>query len=377
MAEAYRLYAGTQAGMIIFRGVGDIWTSMGGSREFEPYFKDKVVDSVYGCRQSPETVFAGVTFDGLYRTKDAGRHWQRVLEGDIRWVTVDPTDERVIYVGTEPVHLYRSEDGGDSWEELKSLTEMPEEVKYKWYFPQPPHQGHIRHINIDPENPKTIYLCIEHGGVVRSFDRGKTWEDVSEGFEYPDIHMLVRSPGSTTRYFAATSRGFFVADPPEEGWKRAEKGMESDYFHDVINLPGERPAMFVAGGHGSPQYWDQPGGVQGRIYRSEDGGQSWRQSGAGCRRNTRRCAGSWRITRFTKIPSLRPSATSRAATRRALQVRARSTSPTTAATLGKRSRCRSAAPSGCNRRRFACSGRRRMSRRDWIFEVIDATLQHR
>ena len=69
MAEAYRLYAGTQAGMILFRGVGDIWTSMGGSREFEPYFKDKVVDSAYGCRQSPETVFAGVTFDGLYRTK--------------------------------------------------------------------------------------------------------------------------------------------------------------------------------------------------------------------------------------------------------------------------------------------------------------------
>jgi len=41
MAEAYRLYAGTQSGMIIFRGVGDIWTSMGGSREFEPYFKRK------------------------------------------------------------------------------------------------------------------------------------------------------------------------------------------------------------------------------------------------------------------------------------------------------------------------------------------------
>ena len=52
MAEAYRLYAGTQSGMIIFRGVGDIWTSMGGSREFEPYFKEKVVDSVYGCKHN-------------------------------------------------------------------------------------------------------------------------------------------------------------------------------------------------------------------------------------------------------------------------------------------------------------------------------------
>ena len=174
MTAAYRLYAGTQAGMILFRGVGDIWTSMGGSREFEPYFKDKVVDSVYGCRQNPAMVFAGVTFDGLYRTRDAGRHWQRVLEGDIRWVTVDPSDERVIYAGTEPVHLYRSEDGGDTWEELKSLIEMPPEVKYKWYFPHPPHEGHIRHINVDPENPKMIYLCIEHGRELRQPDAGRS-----------------------------------------------------------------------------------------------------------------------------------------------------------------------------------------------------------
>ena len=39
--------------------------------------------------------------------------------------------------------------------------------------------------------------------------------------------------------------------------------------------------MFLAAGHGSPQYWDRPGGVDGRIYRSEDGGETWRQVGAG------------------------------------------------------------------------------------------------
>lgn len=281
MAEAYRLYAGTQAGMIIFRGMGDIWTSMGGSREFEPYFKDQVVDSVYGCKHSPEVVYAGVTFNGLYRTKDAGKHWKRVLEGDIRWVTVDPTEDRVVYAGTEPVHLYRSEDGGDSWEELRGLLDLPEEVKYKWWFPRPPHQGHVRHIYVDPENPRSVYLALEHGGIVRSFDRGKTWEDVSDRLEYPDIHMIVRSPGSATKYFAATSRGFFQADPPETGWRRAERGMESDYFHDVILLPGDPSAMFLAAGHGSPQYWDRPSGAGGKIYRSEDGGQTWRQVGTG------------------------------------------------------------------------------------------------
>ena len=281
MAQAYRLYAGTQSGMIILRGVGDIWTSMRGSREYQAYFNDQVVDSVFGCRKTPEIVYAGVTHDGLYRTKDAGKHWAQVLEGDVRWVTVDPTRDQIIYAGTEPVHLYRSEDGGDSWQELKGLLEMPEEVKRNWWFPYAPHQGHVRHIYIDPENSKCLYLALEHGGIVRSFDRGETWEDVSEGIEYPDIHMAVRSPTSGTKYFAATSRGLFVSDPPEAGWKRAEKGMEGDYFHDVILLPGNPPAMFLAAGHGSPQYWDRPTGADGRIYRSEDGGQTWRQVGAG------------------------------------------------------------------------------------------------
>jgi photosystem II stability/assembly factor-like uncharacterized protein len=281
MPEAYRLYAGTQAGMVVLRGVGDVWTSMKGSREYEPFFEEQVVDSVWGCRKSPETVFAGVCTDGLYRTQDAGRHWEKVFSGDVRWVTVDPTDDRVVYTGTEPVHLYKSEDGGNRWEELKGLQNMREEVKRNWWFPRPPHQGHVRHIYIDPEDSKCLYLALEHGGIVRSFDGGETWEDVSDGIEYPDIHMIVRSPTSKTKYFTATSRGFFTADPPEAGWKRAERGMTSDYFHDLVLLPGQPAAMFLAGGHGSPQYWDRPTGADGRIYRSEDGGQTWRQVGAG------------------------------------------------------------------------------------------------
>jgi photosystem II stability/assembly factor-like uncharacterized protein len=281
MPAGLRLYAGTQAGLVIWRGVGDIWTAVNQPRGQQPHFADQVVDSITGCRGTPEVVYAGVTFDGVYRTRDAGRHWQRVLEGDIRWVEVDPSDERVVYAGTEPVHLYRSEDGGDTWEELTGLQNLSQPVKAQWWFPIAPHQGHVRHILIDAQDPKCLYLSLEHGGIVRSFDRGETWEDVSEGIEYPDIHMLVKSPTCPSKYFAATSRGFFQADPPDAGWKRADKDMESDYFHDVVVLPGEHPTLLLAAGHGSPQYWDRLTGAEGRLYRSEDGGATWRQVGTG------------------------------------------------------------------------------------------------
>lgn len=67
---ALRLYAGTQSGLLVLRGDGDIWTAVNDPRFEGPHFPDKVVDSVYGCRTTPEVVFVGVTFDGVYRTKD-------------------------------------------------------------------------------------------------------------------------------------------------------------------------------------------------------------------------------------------------------------------------------------------------------------------
>ena len=93
------------------------------------------------CRTTPERVFVGVTHDGLYRTIDGGKSWARVLEGDIGSVTVDPTDDKVIYSGIEPIALYRSEDGGEQWQELYALQDMPETVRKNWWFPQPPHKG--------------------------------------------------------------------------------------------------------------------------------------------------------------------------------------------------------------------------------------------
>ena len=316
MPQGVRLYVGSQEGLSVWDGQDGRWQEVGRA------FDGEVIDSIAAEKGHPERVLVGVTHDGLYQTEDAGKSWATVLDGDIRSVTVDPTDDRVIYAGTEPVHLYRSEDSGRTWEELASLQRLPEETaqregrgaapaavnrddwhkpdyvtpRQEWSFPLPPHQAHITNMFIQPLDPRVIYLCIEHGGVARSLDRGETWQDVSEGINYLDIHTIASQPGRSDRYFVATARGFFASDDPARGWTRAEQGCSRGYFHDFLFLEPRtgngNPAMLVATADGSPGFWgatqsyagkwdSSAGGSRSAVFRSEDCAQSWQPVGAG------------------------------------------------------------------------------------------------
>src|SRR5687767_6898632 len=222
MASRVRIYAGTQEGLYIWRSHNDSWDQLSVS------FEKGTIDSIDGPRSQPNVVYLGLTRDGVYRTQDAGKSWSRVLEGNIRAVTVDPTDEKVVYVGTEPIHLHRSEDGGRSWEELTGVHDLPQEIKKHWTYPLPPHREHVRHIFVHPVDPAVLHVCLEHGGVIRSFDRGKSWQDVSGGIDYLDIHHISSAPGRNDLYFLATARGFFSSTDPGNGWRRAENGFTRD-----------------------------------------------------------------------------------------------------------------------------------------------------
>jgi photosystem II stability/assembly factor-like uncharacterized protein len=277
MVDRLRVYIGYQTGLVVGQYKSESFHATG------EFFSGGVVDSITGCRQNPEVVFAGVAFDGLYRTQNGGQDWKKVFAGDVRAVAVDSSDEHVIYTGTGPIRLFRSEDGGDSWHPLDSLLQLPEDVKTKWQFPVPPHPAHVRNIFIHPENSNLLMLALEHGGIVRSLNRGETWEDVSEGISYPDMHVVAHYPGAKDRYFASSARGFFRTEDPPLGWRRAETGMPwgysemRSYSHDWVALPGDPPTMFLAGANGSPAFWDRPTGAEGIILRSNDGGENWHQ----------------------------------------------------------------------------------------------------
>jgi photosystem II stability/assembly factor-like uncharacterized protein len=137
-------------------------------------------------------------------------------------------------------------------------------------------------------------LAIEHGGVARSTDRGRTWEDVSAGIDYLDMHFVTSLPHRFDRYFVTGARGLYTADDPGSGWTRAQNGCDRDYFHDLLLLAsgnGGQPAMIVATAEGSPGFWPAikgreqwdrgQVGARAALFRSDDSGQSWRRIGAG------------------------------------------------------------------------------------------------
>ena len=83
----------------------------------------------------------------------------------------------------------------------------------KWNFPAPPHIGHVKHINFDPDNPTTIYASVEVGGLLKSTDGGQNWQEFPSLYE--DVHRLMIHPSNPKFLYAVTGRGLYVS--PDAG----------------------------------------------------------------------------------------------------------------------------------------------------------------
>ena len=117
--------------------------------------------------QESGTVFAGAFFGTVWASTDSGRNWEERSNGltkdDIYSLgSVKGKDGKVrVYCGTQPAHLFCSEDLGRNWAELPNLRNVP--TVDKWSFQAPPHIAHTKFIVFDPTNPDTIFACIEQG----------------------------------------------------------------------------------------------------------------------------------------------------------------------------------------------------------------------
>ncbi|MBS4201877.1 hypothetical protein KHA93_19925 [Bacillus sp. FJAT-49732] len=227
----------------------------------------------------PKRLYAGTFNDRLWISDDGGTTWEPAGKGifhdRVLSVAVSPTEiingYNVVWVGTEPSELFRSEDGGKTWVHFPKLLDLPS--KPTWRFPPRPNTHHVRWIQPDLHDEHKIYVGIELGGVMKSEDKGIHWEDRKPGSQY-DCHTMTMNPLAKGRIYEAAGGGFAESQDGGKTWATFIDGLGSDtYLVDIAVDPANPDTIIASAAQGAYSAYD-PGRASTVIVRSE-GGNPW------------------------------------------------------------------------------------------------------
>jgi photosystem II stability/assembly factor-like uncharacterized protein len=208
---------------------------------------------------------------GVFESNDNWVTWTNALpDVDARCVAI--SSEGTVYVGTDGAYVYRKLLEENKYTELTSFRELP--TVWSWTFPVSPHLPNIRSIVISPTDPAHVYVGVEVGGVMASFDGGQTWTEARENM-HPDIHGLVAAPGKSDQIYAVTGVGFFRSNDAATSWESSSDGLGDLYTIAITNDPSKPECIYASATAGRPRNWrTRPEGANARVYRSTNG-EKW------------------------------------------------------------------------------------------------------
>jgi len=218
-----------------------------------------------------DVVYAGLREGGVRRTTDGGGSWVDcgLPAPGVFSLAVSAADGAV-YAGTEPSALYRSDDRGESWVELTALLDLPS--RPIWSFPPRPWTSHVRWIAPSPHAADLLLVGIELGGLMRSTDRGETWDDHRPGAQR-DVHSLAWHPNAEGRAYEAGGGGAAWSADGGDSWHAADEGRDHNYTWSVAVDPDDPDLWYVSASTGP---YAAHGGrePQALIYGRRDGAWS-------------------------------------------------------------------------------------------------------
>ncbi|WP_440007652.1 WD40/YVTN/BNR-like repeat-containing protein [Halomicrococcus sp. SG-WS-1] len=214
------------------------------------------------------TVFCGTFDDGLYRSTDGGESFERVGEETVgeRVTSLSVGPDGTVWAGTEPSAVYRSGDDGETWTEKEGLTDLPSASE--WSFPPRPHTHHVRWIEPTPDDPDHLYVGIEAGGLVQTRDGGETWEDRVPGARR-DNHSLTTHPDVPERAWAAAGDGYAETDDGGATWDHPQDGLGHRYCWSVAVDPGDPDTVLLSSASG-PRSAHNADAAESYVYRKRD-----------------------------------------------------------------------------------------------------------
>jgi photosystem II stability/assembly factor-like uncharacterized protein len=262
------------------------WRSIG------PFRGGRVL-AVSGVPGEPDHFYFGAVNGGVWETRDAGRTWQPIFDdqpiGSIGALAVAPSDPKVLYVGTGEADMrsdiahgggvYRSGDGGRSWKHVGLCDSFQ-----------------IGRVLVHPADPNLVYVAAlghaygpnDERGVFRSKDGGATWQKIlGKDADTGAIDLAFR-PGDPRVIYAAlwqTRRPPWNVYPPSNGpgsglYKSTDGG---DTWRPLggggfAAAPG-RIGLAVAPA-APDRVYAMVDAKDGGLYRSDDGGARWRRASA-------------------------------------------------------------------------------------------------
>jgi len=223
---------------------------------------------------SPETGKPLTThqhYDGTQRPWEFKRVWH--LEPSL-------TDQDTVYAGIEDAALFRSIDGGQTWQELSGLRDVKGNL---W---QPGAGGMCLHTIVqDPTNPRRIYIAISAAGTFRTDDGGKTWRAITRGlksqYELPDpsaevghcVHRIAMHPSRPNVLFMQKHWDVMRSDDAGESWHEISGNLPTDFGFPIDVHAHEPETVYVVPIKSDSEHFPPDGKL--RVYRSRTGGNEW------------------------------------------------------------------------------------------------------
>jgi photosystem II stability/assembly factor-like uncharacterized protein len=282
-----------------------------------PHFLGHIINHLVLDPRDGRTLLAAAKTGHLgptvFRSTDMGRTWKEAAKppafaksvDDAKgravdhtfWLTPAQTSEPdVWYAGTSPQGLFRSEDGGVTWNPFSYINEDPQFRKWMGTVQDGTPDGPKLHsIIVDPRDPKHMYFGMSGGGVHESTDGGGTWNtllkglDVVTGFDKADPtvhdpHCIRICPSNPDRLYQQNHCGIYRLDRPSDEWVRIGRNMPKrvgDVGFTMVVHPRNADTAWVLPMDGT-DVWPRTS-PQGKpaVYATRNAGQTWQRCDEG------------------------------------------------------------------------------------------------
>ena len=239
----------------------------------------------------------------VYRSDDVGATWDETPNGAIRFpedtgATLESTwqlapgsvagSPDVVWAGTEPGAIFRSDDRGETFELVRGLWDHPHRAEWGEGFGGQAFHTVLPH----PEDPDRVLAAISTGGVYASGDGGSTWEASNTGVKaefmpgerhYPEfgqcVHKVARDAADPDRLYLQNHGGVYRSDDGGRSWEDIAPGLPTEFGFAMVAHPhaGDTAYTFPISDAGSR--WPVDG--KARVFRTQDAGATWEGLGEG------------------------------------------------------------------------------------------------